>query len=135
MVRLRLGLVWFLLVATSVAAQDRRGYYRFPALSGDTIVFASEGDLWTVASAGGTARRLTTHPGEESHPAVSSDGRTVAFTARYEGPSELYTMPIDGGSPTRHTYAADETIALGFTPSGDIINRARKIITAMEDAA
>jgi len=110
-----------LLTGIVADAQDRRGYYRYPALAGDTVVFASEGDLWTVSSAGGTARRLTTHPGQESHPAVSPDGRVLAFTARYEGPSELYTMPIDGGPPTRHTYTPDDDVTLGFTPSGDVL--------------
>ena len=43
------------------------GYYRFPAIHGDTVVFTAEGDLWKVAAAGGVAQRLTTHPGEESH--------------------------------------------------------------------
>ena len=42
---------------------------------------------------------LTTHASEESHAAVSPDGRTIAFSASYEGPTEVYTMPIDGGLP------------------------------------
>ena len=88
------------------AQTDGRGYYRQPALHGDTLVFCAEGDLWTVPASGGTAQRLTTHPGVENHPVVSPDGRTVAFTARYEGPAEVYTMPLDGrrarrGGPTR----------------------------------
>ena len=48
----------------------RPGYYRFPAISGDTIVFTAEGDLWTVGSKGGPARRLTSNPGQESHAAI-----------------------------------------------------------------
>ena len=52
-----------------------------PDIHGDTIVFAAEGDLWTVSTNGGVARRLTTHPGEESHPAISPDGKTLYVTA------------------------------------------------------
>ena len=94
----RLLSVLVLALSTShVQAQSAKGYYRFPEIHGDTIVFAAEGDLWSVSTRGGVARRLTTHPGEESDPAVSPDGETLAFTAQYEGPMEVYTMPLEGG--------------------------------------
>ncbi len=90
-------------------AESRPGYYRYPALSGGTIVFTAEGDLWSVPAAGGTARRLTTSPGEERAAAISPDGRTIAFSrANTRGPTEVYTMPIEGGLPD----AAD----LGWQP-------------------
>ena len=76
------------------------GYYRFPEIHGDTIVFAAEGDLWITTVDGGVAQRITTHPSEETDPVISPDGMTLAFTARYEGPAELYTMPLAGGVPT-----------------------------------
>ena len=80
------------------------GYYRFPAIHGDTIVFTAEGDLWRVSVNGGVAQRLTTHPAEESRAAISPDGKTIAFSAAYEGPTEVYTVPIDGGVPVRQTF-------------------------------
>ena len=64
------------------AAQGVLGFYRYPALHGQTIVFAAEGDLWKVSTRGGIAERLTTHPGEETNPIIAPDGRTLAFTAR-----------------------------------------------------
>jgi len=107
------------LSAAPVWSQPGRGYYRFPAVHGDTIVFAAEGDLWSVSTGGGVARRLTTHPSEETDPAVSPDGLTLAFTASYEGPAELYTMPLGGGLPTRRTFEAEPSIATTWTPSGE----------------
>src|SRR5262245_42863980 len=76
-------------VAPVCSAQENRGYYRFPAIHAGTIVFTSEGDLWEVGTNGGVARRLTTHPGEETRAAFSPDGKTIAFSASYEGPTEV----------------------------------------------
>ncbi len=101
--------VCFLLFSSSsLRASDapalHRGYYSEPAFHGDTIVFTSEGDLWTVGIHGGQARRLTSGPGTERRAIISQDGKTVAFSANYEGPSEVYTIPIDGGLPQRRTW-------------------------------
>jgi len=116
-----LSFVILLISFSSVFAEPAKGYYRFPSIHGDTIVFAAEGDLWSVSTEGGVARRLTTHPGEESNPAVSPDGQTLAFTARYEGPAELYTMPLLGGLPTRQTYEAESSLATTWTPGGELV--------------
>ncbi len=59
------------LSAIGFPQQGTLGYYRFPALVGDTVIFTAEGDLWRVPVAGGTAQRITSHPGEESRAAIS----------------------------------------------------------------
>ncbi len=110
-------------------ANSSQGYYRFPALHGDTLVFAAEGDLWSVDVKGGVARRLTTHAGEETHPAISPDGRTLAFSATYEGPTEVYTMPLQGGMPTRWTYESDSSTVIGFAPNGQLMYSTRAYST------
>src|SRR5687768_8653621 len=97
--------------AQSPTPSGTLGFYRSPAIQGETIVFAAEGDLWTVPVTGGLARRLTSHANEESSPAISPDGSTLAFTARYEGLAALYTMPITGGAPIRRTYDGDNANA------------------------
>ena len=43
-----------------------------------------EGDLWRVAATGGTAQRLTSHPGQETYPAVSPDGKWLAYGSRFD---------------------------------------------------
>jgi len=117
-----LALALATLAATPALAQtDGKGFYRHPAIHDDTIVFSAEGDLWTVPVGGGTAQRLTTHPAVENHPVISPDGRTVAFTARYEGPTEVYTMPLAGGVPTRRTYEGETSVATTWTPSGALV--------------
>jgi len=105
--------------------QGFEGYYQSPALYNNTIIFAAEGDLWTVPLSGGLARRLTTHAEEERFPTISPDGKTIAFSASYEGPTEIYTMPIAGGLPTRWTYEGDASIATTWTPDGKLVYATR----------
>ena len=105
------------------------GYYRFPAIHGDTVVFTAEGDLWRVGIQGGVAQRLTSHPGEESQAAISPDGRTIAFSAEYEGPQEVYTMPVDGGLPVRQTYEGESALVAGWSPDGKILYTTRHFST------
>ena len=110
-----------LLGTVAANAQGVAGYYRQPAVSSDSVVFVAEGDLWRTGLSGGAALRLTSNLAAESNPAISPDGRRVAFTARYEGPAEVYVMPISGGAPTRLTFDGDNSQVQGWTPDGKII--------------
>jgi len=123
------GVFFLLVVPVLCLAGSQKGYYRFPTLHGDTVVFTAEGDLWRVGIGESTARRLTTHLGMESHPSISPDGRLVAFSAEYEGPTEVYTMPIDGGLPTRWTFEGEEARVVGWTRDGRILYSTRHYST------
>ncbi len=79
---------------------------RFPATNGKVVVFSYANDLYQVPIEGGLARRLTSHPGHESFPRFSPDGQSLAFTAQYDGNTEVYWMPAQGGEPHRLTYTA-----------------------------
>jgi tricorn protease len=105
----------------SASASAREGYYRWPALHGENLVFASEGDLWRVARSGGAAMRLTTHPAEESQPVISPDGKTLAFIASYDSAPEVYLMPLAGGLPERVSFDASRVAIQGFSPQGDLL--------------
>jgi tricorn protease len=118
----------FLVAATGWSQVQNRGYYRFPAINGQTIVFTAEGDLWETGIEGGMARRLTSHPGEETHAAFSPDGKTIAFSANYEGPTEVYTMPATGGLPSRRTFENNANV-MGWTPDGKILYATRRYST------
>jgi len=104
-----LSLLALPLIIASAHAETRcgAGYYRFPSLSGDAIVFTAEGDLWRAAAAGGAAQRLTSHPGTEQLAAISPDGKSVAFSAQYEGQTEVCIMPLAGGPVTRLTFEGE----------------------------
>ena len=79
---------------------------RFPTTNGDQIVFCYSGELYTVPKTGGVARRLTSGPGYTSFPRFSPDGKQLAFTSQYDGNTEVYVMPGDGGEPKRLTTTA-----------------------------
>jgi tricorn protease len=107
----------------STQAESTLGYYRFPAIHEEVVIFTAEGDLWSVGVEGGVAQRLTTHHGMESHAEISPDGTLLAFSGQYEGPTEVYTIPLSGGRPVRRTYWGERCHAAGWTPGGKVIYR------------
>ena len=94
------------------------GYYRFPTIRQDTIVFVCEDDLWTVSINGGVARRLTSNLGAASSPCLSPDGELLAFSGREEGPSEVYVMPALGGEAKRLTYQGSNAAIVNWDAEG-----------------
>jgi len=129
MKRLPLLLATLLLCAARLPAEPTGGYYRFPSIHGDTVVFTAEGDLWRGSVNGGTATRLTTHAGLEYLPAISPDGQSVAFSAQYEGPIEVYVMPLAGGLPKRLTFEGESAFVRGWTRDGKILYATRHYST------
>lgn len=95
-----------LFLSSSLHAQELTRLLRFPTIHNDQIVFSYAGDLYTVSASGGTARKLTNHEGYEMFARFSPDGKWLAFTGQYDGNTEVYLMPAEGGVPKRLTYTA-----------------------------
>jgi tricorn protease len=120
------------ILCTLAWSQDTK-LLRFPDINGNKIVFSYSGDLYTCSTDGGTARRLTSHKGYEMFPKYSPDGSKIAFTAQYDGNTEVYIMPSDGGEPVRLTTTATldrddiadrmgpNNIVLDWTPDGKYV--------------
>ncbi len=125
--------------ATGASDHNREArLLRFPAVGSNSIVFTYAGDLYSVDINGGTARKLTSDTGYEMFARFSPDGKTIAFTGQYDGNTEVYTMPAEGGVPFRVTYTAlldrdnigdrmgPNNIVMTWTPDGNsIIYRSR----------
>jgi len=77
---------------------------RFPDIHGDQVVFTYGGDLWLAPTSGGTAWRLTAHPGQELFAKFSPDGNWIAFTGQYDGDEQVYVVPTTGGTPKQLTF-------------------------------
>jgi tricorn protease len=95
-----LAVAFFLI--SPVTAQTR--LLRFPDIYGDRVVFTYGGDLWTAPAAGGSALRLTAHPGVEVFARFSPDGKWIAFTGQYDGDEQVYVVPANGGEPRQLTF-------------------------------
>ena len=95
-------------LATAVAlvpsASAATKLLRFPDIHGNQVVFTYAGDLWTSSAAGGTATRLTAHPGLELFAKYSPDGKWIAFTGQYDGDEQVYIIPSAGGVPRQLTF-------------------------------
>ncbi|HEV3143441.1 MAG TPA: PDZ domain-containing protein [Gemmataceae bacterium] len=88
-----------------------------PAISPEHIAFIYADDLWIANLDGTNPRRLTSNGGVSS-PFFSPDGKIVAFSGQYDGNTDVYTIPISGGSPTRLTWHPSPDIVRGFSPDG-----------------
>jgi len=88
---------------TNAPAQEGR-LMRFPDIYKDRIAFMYGGDLWLAASAGGVARRITSHPGRELFPKFSPDGKWLAFTGQYDGNFNVDVIAAEGGQPKQLTF-------------------------------
>jgi tricorn protease len=114
-----------------VAASAQTKLLRFPDVHGDEVVFTYAGDLWTAPASGGTATRLTAHPGLELFAKFSPDGKWIAFTGQYDGDEQVYVVPATGGVPRQLTFYPArgplpprwgyDNQVLGWTPDGKAI--------------
>jgi tricorn protease len=113
-------IVCLFLSATNLSGQQK-GYYRYPAINGNDLIFTAEGDLWRFNLTTNETKRLTTNHGVESHASISPDGKWVAFVGQYEGPSEVYVIPVNGGTPKRLTYEEGNPVVYQWTADGSVL--------------
>ncbi|WP_367390365.1 PDZ domain-containing protein [Lewinella sp. LCG006] len=118
-------LLYSLLFALSFCTLAGQGtqLLRQPTLSRNHVVFVYANDLWKADRSGGTAVRLTTHEGYESLPHFSPDEQWIAFTAAYDGNTDVYVIPAEGGTPQRLTWHPDGDFVTGWTPDGQVLFR------------
>ena len=110
--------VLLVFVAVCHAQSEKPLLMRQPTMSNSQIAFAYGGDIWTVSREGGEATRLTTGPGSKSNPRFSPDGLQIAFSAKYEGRTNVYVVPATGGFPRRVTFQSGPDVVSGWTPDG-----------------
>ena len=112
--------------AAAIAAAGEARFMSYPDVRGDRIVFAWEADLYTVGIEGGTAVRLTSHPGGELAPKFSPDGKWIAYSTANNNVLDVWIMPAEGGTPTRLTWPPLGGQVVAWTPdSRHVVFRSR----------
>ena len=104
--------------AAPAAAQIDARMFRYPDVSATQIAFVYAGDIWTVPKAGGVATRLSSPAGEEMFPRFSPDGKTIAYSANYDGNLDVYAVAATGGMPARLTHHPMGDRLIDWHPDG-----------------
>ena len=122
-----------IILCTGATLLSQTKLLRFPDIYGERIVFTYGGDLWTASSGGGTAVRITAHPGTETYAKFSPDGKWIAFTGQYDGDEQVYVVPSGGGEPRQLTFYPSrgplaprwglDNQVIGWTKDGRVIFR------------
>jgi hypothetical protein len=93
---------------------DGSGY--IGGASGD----ADQADLWVIPSDGGEPRQLTSSPAREVSPAISRDGRWLAYQSNETGRNEVYVRSLDGSAGRLQVSNAGGTEPV-WGPDGDLL--------------
>ncbi len=81
-------------------------------------------DIWVAELARGTLTRLTTHPGDDTHPLWTPDGRRVAFVSHEDGRATLYWQPADGSAPPERLLSDErlrDLVPYDWSPDGQTL--------------
>jgi len=92
-----------------------------PVLSDTHVAFIYAEDLWIANKDGSNPIRLTIDEGIESNPIFSPDGSMIAFNAQYDGNSDVFIVPVNGGIPKRLTWHPYNDLVRDFSGDGKTI--------------
>ena len=103
----------------------RRSTPIWPLVLAAGLVLGAGGAWWLTSHAAttdvsGPVRPLTTYAGNESEPALSPDGKQVAFAwdGAGSGNYEIYVRLVEGGAPLRLTNGRSDNHAPAWSPDG-----------------
>jgi tricorn protease len=83
------------------------------------IAFTYAGKIWLVERTGGTAKRLTNTPNDETNPVFSPDGQRIAFSRLNGNDWDVFVARADGsGEPARITMMPEDDMVTGWSPDG-----------------
>ncbi|MGW4892713.1 S41 family peptidase [Kitasatospora sp. NPDC004240] len=104
------------------------GYLRYPHLRGGLLAFTAEDDVWVAPletgrdADTGRAWRVSCDRTRVSHPRLSPDGRTLAWTSWQTLAPEVWTAPVDGGEAARLShFGSQDTRVRGWLPDGEVL--------------
>ena len=108
-----------LFISVTAFAQDRPLLIGRVSINQSHIAFTYAGKIWLVERSGGTAKRLTNTPNEETSPVFSPDGKRIAFSRSNGNDWDVFIAPADGsGEATRITMMPEDDFVTGWSPDG-----------------
>ena len=110
-------------------AQVSPQWVRYPAISpnGESIAFTYKGDIYSVASTGGEATRLTFHKAHDFKPVWSKDGQQLAFASDRFGNFDVFVMDALGGKAKRLTFHSSDEQPHTFTHDKKILFKGQRM--------
>ena len=115
--------ILFTLLAIAFSAQANPLWMRYPAISpnGEQIAFTYKGSIYVISSQGGQAKRITPAVGYSFAPVWSPDSKTLAYANDRYGNFDVFTIPANGGTPTRVTSNSSKETPYAFSNDGKTI--------------
>lgn len=93
---------------------------------GKTIVFDLLGDIYTMPTAGGEAKRIIGGISFESQPKFSPDGKKIAFLSDRSGAENIWACDVDGSNPKAITKGRNQMfISPSWTSDGNYVIASR----------
>lgn len=108
-------------IGINVQESETTSLLRQPTVSANHVVFVYAGDLWRVDRDGLNPLRLTSAQAEENNPFFSPDGSKIAYSAEYEGNTDVYVISVDGGTPERLTWHPGADIVSSWSSDGEAV--------------
>jgi serine/threonine protein kinase len=84
---------------------------------GDTGVAARDSHLWFSDLTSGAARNVTAGPTQDAFPALTPDGKTLAFASGEIG-FDIINVPLDGSQPREVMTTSRVEVAPAWAPDG-----------------
>ena len=87
------------------------------------VLISRDNDLWIATVGSDSPVRVTSDKDNERAPAISPDGRTIAFYSSRSGHQDIWLVPVEGGQPSRQLTTAamaedDARFAPAWSPDG-----------------
>ena len=85
---------------------------------GDAVTYNLSGQIYLRSLESDAEIQLTKSAGRNDWPAISPDGKQIAFSSSRDGDYELYLMGLDGSQPRRLTTASGLDMRPRWSPDG-----------------
>ncbi|MCC7258720.1 MAG: PD40 domain-containing protein [Gammaproteobacteria bacterium] len=103
----------------AAGVQPARGIAGFAVLPDGQLVASALGDLWQFDASGNLVRQLTLDVYADRDPAISPDGRSLAFTSDRDGTAQIWLMDLATRDTRRLTTEPDAAGHPAWNAAGD----------------